>query len=78
MADQYRTLSRRAFCGVSPKLAETCILAGCPVGGVVLDLFLGSGTTAAVAKALNRRYVGIEINPEYCALAEKRIGGDES
>ena len=66
------------FAAFPPKLAETCILAGCPVGGVVLDLFLGSGTTAAVAKALNRRYVGIEINPEYCALAEKRIGGDES
>ena len=67
----------RHFAAFPPKLAETCILAGCPVGGVVLDPFLGSGTTAAVAKQLNRRYVGIEINPEYCALAEKRIGGDE-
>ena len=65
------------FAAFPPKLAETCILAGCPVGGVVLDPFLGSGTTAAVAKALNRRYVGIELNPEYCALAEKRIRGDE-
>ena len=65
------------FAAYPPKLAETCILAGCPVGGVVLDPFLGSGTTAAVAKALNRRYVGIELNPEYCALAKKRIGGEK-
>ena len=65
------------FAAFPPKLAETCILAGCPVGGVVLDPFLGSGTTAAVAKQLGRRYVGIELNPEYCSLAERRIGGDE-
>ena len=65
------------FAAFPPKLAETCILAGCPVGGVVLDPFLGSGTTAKVAKALNRRYIGIELNPEYCALAKKRIGGEK-
>ena len=65
------------FAAFPPKLAENCILAGCPVGGVVLDPFLGSGTTAAVAKQLGRRYVGIELNPEYCSLAERRIGGDE-
>ena len=59
------------------KLAETCILAGCPVGGIVLDPFLGSGTTAAAAKHLSRRYIGIELNPEYCTLAKQRIGGDE-
>lgn len=64
------------FAAFPPKLAETCILAGCPVGGVVLDPFLGSGTTAAVAAQLDRRYIGIEINPEYCGLAEKRIGGE--
>lgn len=64
------------FAAFPPKLAQTCILAGCPVGGVVLDPFLGSGTTAAVAKQLDRRYIGIEINPEYCVLAEKRIGGE--
>jgi DNA modification methylase len=60
-----------------PKLAETCILAGCPVGGVVLDPFLGSGTTGLVAKQTGRRYIGIEINAEYCRLARERIGGDE-
>ena len=46
-----------------PKLAETCILAGCPEGGIVLDPFFGSGTTGAVAKRLARHYIGIELNP---------------
>ena len=63
------------FAAFPPKLAETCLLAGCPPGGMVLDPFLGSGTTAAVAKQLGRHYIGIELNPEYCKLAEKRIGG---
>ena len=37
----------------------------------------GSGTTGMVAKRLNRRYIGIELNPDYCDLAKQRIGGDE-
>lgn len=65
------------FAAFPPKLAETCILAGCPVGGVVLDPFFGSGTTGLVAKQTGRRYIGIEINAEYCRLARERIGGDE-
>ena len=64
------------FAAFPPKLAKTCLLAGCPPGGVVLDPFLGSGTTAAVAKQLGRHYIGIELNPEYCTLAQKRIGGE--
>ena len=54
-------------------MVEPCILAGCPVGGVVLDPFLGSGTTGAVAKRLGRQYIGIDLNPVYCQAAEKRI-----
>jgi len=65
------------FAAFPPKLAETCILAGCPVGGIVIDPFLGSGTTGLVAKQTGRRYIGIEINAEYCRLARERIGGDE-
>lgn len=65
------------FAAYPPKLAETCILAGSPPGGIVLDPFLGSGTTAYVAKQTGRRYIGIEINAEYCRLARERIGGDE-
>lgn len=65
------------FAAFPPKLAETCILAGCPVDGIVLDPFFGSGTTGLVAKQTGRRYIGIEINGEYCRLARERIGGDE-
>ena len=63
------------FAAYPPKLAETCLLAGCPPEGVVLDPFLGSGTTAAVARQLGRHYIGIELNPDYCKLAQKRIEG---
>jgi DNA modification methylase len=55
------------------KLVETPIKAGCPEGGVVLDCFAGSGTTCRVAYDLKRKYVGIELNPEFMALAEKRL-----
>ena len=54
-------------------LPETCIKAGCPKDGVVLDPFMGSGTTAVVAEKLYRRWIGIELNPEYCEIAEKRL-----
>lgn len=64
------------FAAFPPKLAETCILAGCPAGGTVLDPFFGSGTVGYTAKRLDCRYIGIELNPEYCTLAEKRIGGE--
>jgi len=55
------------------KLVAKLVLASCPAGGVVLDPFLGSGTTSVVAKKLGRHYVGIELNAEYCAWAEKRL-----
>lgn len=66
------------YAAYPPKLAETCLLAGCPEGGIVLDPFMGSGTTGMVAKQLNRHYVGIELNPDYTTLAHARIGGDIS
>ena len=55
------------------KLVELCILAGCPENGIVLDPFIGSGTTAVVAQRLGRKYIGIDINPEYCAMARSRL-----
>lgn len=65
---------RGAHFAVFPeKLVEPCILAGCPEGGTVLDPFAGSGTTGAVAKRLGRNFVGVEISPEYCEIAKKRI-----
>ena len=41
--------------------------------GIVLDPFMGSGTTAVVAKMLGRNYIGVELNPEYIKIAEKRL-----
>ena len=55
------------------KLIAKLILASCPEQGLVLDPFLGSGTTSVVAKKLGRNYIGIEINEEYCCWAEKRL-----
>jgi DNA modification methylase len=54
-------------------LIEPCILAGCPVDGVVLDPFMGAGTTGVVAQKWGRDFIGIELNPEYFVMAEKRI-----
>jgi DNA modification methylase len=56
------------------ELPRRCILAGCPEGGTVLDPFMGSGTTALVARNHGRRSVGVELNPEYAALAARRLG----
>ena len=61
------------FATFPEELPRRCIAAGCPEGGTVLDPFAGSGTTVAVAARMGRRGVGIELNPEYVALAEKRI-----
>lgn len=55
-------------------LVRPCVLAGCPEGGTVLDPFIGSGTTAAVANSLGRNAIGIDLSAEYLSLAEKRIG----
>ena len=55
------------------KLYAKLILASSKEGDVVFDPFLGSGTTSVVAKKLNRKYCGIELNEEYCLWAEKRL-----
>lgn len=55
------------------KLIAKLVLASSKEGDIVFDPFLGSGTTSVVAKKLNRRYCGIEINPLYCCWAEKRL-----
>ena len=61
------------FAVMPPDLVEPCIKAGCPEGGTVLDPFVGSGTTLAVAAELGRSGIGCELNPAYIALAQQRI-----
>lgn len=55
------------------KLVEPCILAGCPKDGIVLDPFMGSGTTARVAKRFGRHYTGCELNPEYIKIIDNKL-----
>ena len=55
------------------ELAKLCIIAGCPEGGVVLDPFFGSGTTGLVALRANREFIGIELNPAYVEMAQRRL-----
>jgi DNA modification methylase len=62
------------FATFPPELIIPCILAGCIVNGVVLDPFMGSGTTGAVAKKLGRNYIGFDLNGKYVELANDRIG----
>ena len=61
------------FATFPEKLIVPMIKAGCIGGGIVLDCFSGAGTTCMVAKKLNRKYIGIELNPKYIELSEKRI-----
>jgi site-specific DNA-methyltransferase (adenine-specific) len=65
---------RGAHFAVFPEpLVQNCILAASPPGGLVLDPFVGSGTTGAVALRLERNFLGIDCNPGYCELAEERL-----
>jgi len=74
------TISTQPFPGahfaVFPRaLVEPCILAGSRLGDLVLDPFAGAGTVGVVCRKHSRRFVGIEINPEYAAMARGRLGG---
>lgn len=62
------------FATFPPPLIEPCILAGSRVNDIVLDPFMGSGTTAMVAKQHGRRYLGCELNEDYRELQDKRLG----
>lgn len=55
------------------ELVEPRIVSTCPEGGTVLDFWMGSGTTALVAERLTRRWIGIELNPEYCKIIKRRL-----
>jgi DNA modification methylase len=70
---------RDAHFAVFPEsLVETCISAGCPVGGLVLDPFVGSGTVPLVARRLNREFLGIDCVAEYCQMARQRLESETS
>lgn len=67
------------FAMMPPELARRCILAGCPKGGIILDPFMGAGTTAIEAHKLNRYYIGSELNPTNVTLTNNRLHlGDET
>lgn len=85
----YETRNRRSVWTVTTKpfkaahfatfpedLIVPMVKAGCPKGGLVLDCFMGAGTTALVAKNLGRQFLGIELNPAYIKIAEKRLRQD--
>jgi DNA modification methylase len=64
------------FATFPPDLIEPCVLAGSAEGDLVLDPFTGSGTTGLVALRHNRSFIGIELNPDYCDMARRRIVDD--
>jgi site-specific DNA-methyltransferase (adenine-specific) len=70
---QSEPLQEAHFATFPTKLIEPCILAGSRVGDIVLDPFLGAGTTGLVAALNNRPFIGIELNPAYIAISERRL-----
>lgn len=84
--EQYPVRNKRDVWSVCPKpsseahyamypeeLVKYCVEAGSPIGGVVFDPFMGSGTTAAVAKKFDRHYYGTELNPKFYEIATRRV-----
>jgi site-specific DNA-methyltransferase (cytosine-N4-specific) len=65
--------SEAHFATYPQRLVERMIKAGCPINGVVIDPFFGSGTTGIYARKVERNFVGIELNPEYIEIAKKRL-----
>ncbi len=55
------------------ELVRTILDCGCPPGGTVLDPFMGAGTVALVAEKMSRKWIGIELNPDYCKMIEDRV-----
>jgi DNA modification methylase len=61
------------FATFPEEIPAICIKAGCPIDGLVLDPFMGAGTTALVARKLMRNFIGFELNPKYIKIAENRL-----
>ena len=64
------------FAVMPPALVDPCVLAGAPEGGMVLDPFAGAGTVGVVCRKHRRRFIGIELNPDYARMARGRLGQD--
>jgi DNA modification methylase len=71
-----KPFSEAHFATFPEDLIVDCIKAGCPEGGLILDPFMGAGTTALVARKLNRNYIGFELNPDYIKIANKRLNDE--
>jgi len=68
-----RPFKEAHFAVFPPEIPRICIDAGCPPKGIVMDMFAGSGTTLVVAQQMDRYWIGIDINREYCKIAQKRL-----
>lgn len=68
-----KPFSEAHFATFPEELPATCIKAGCPEDGIVFDPFSGAGTTAVVARKLNRNFIGFELNPDYIKISEERL-----
>lgn len=68
-----KPFSEAHFATFPEDLIIDCIKAGCPEGGMVLDPFMGAGTTAVVSRKLNRNFIGFELNQEFIKITEKRL-----
>ena len=71
-----RAYSGAHFATFPTALVEPCLALGSTPGDLVLDPFIGSGTTGLVALQMERRFVGVELNPEYLKIAEERLNGE--
>ena len=71
-----KPFSEAHFATFPKDLIVDCIKAGCPENGIVLDPFMGAGTTALVARKLNRNFLGIELNEQYIKIANKRLNSE--
>lgn len=67
-----RPFKEAHFATFPPQLIKPCILAGCPEGGIVVDPFMGSGTTLVMANKLDRNCIGFDLKPDYCDMGNRR------
>ena len=73
MDNNQQTIQGAHFAVFPPDLIEPCILAGSERGDIILDPFMGSGTTGMVAKKHGRNYIGCELHEDYASLQTDRI-----